>query len=698
MLPKRSIFVISALSLGTVCAMAQSDSKSTSKELKEVVVEAENQTISPQSATYRPTAKQKRAARNATTLLGMMSIPQIDVDMVSGSVKTLDGQGVAIYIDNVEASSNDLEGMKTTDVKRVEFYYYPTDPIFKGAKYVVNFVMQKYLFGGYTKLTAEKQFDANRTVGSIYSKMSYKKMVYDISASDSYLTTRRNGTDIIEDFRFSDLYGEGPKDVSRISSTKGSRLRDNTSNFVVRTLYSGTKAQLSNRISLVLNHKPINESVSTVRYMPDIVPSGYARQSNNLRNLTAAYNGDLYFRISNRMSLQTDIRYTYGHNSSDSRYISGDEFSIKNIASETSNFIRINPRLSYSINRSHRLSAYFTGAWNKNKIDYSGSTTSNQRYNVQAYFAGAHYDFVSAKIQTGADIGWGCEINKISRVKSDNSFPVLSAYANYMPVHKHMLSLAFNYTKDVPDPSQKSPNMLRQDELMWFTGSADLKDYSYLMGSLSYTWLPNNKWQIAATTAYNLYNNRCVAVYTPTAPEGTMLRHYVNGGEYSAAMLAVNATGRFLRNSLVVNIMPQLWVYHTSGTYHNSINDLNGRMQISYYPKNFYFSGFYTLRHKHPATQAEYRESVPEQYQLQAGWGNGVWNLTLSAYNFLRNSWEGSRQTLFSDWYGYQRIHYSTSYHRHFEISVRYTIGYGKKVAQRNEVDKAESAKSAILK
>lgn len=694
----RLILLLCAINLGVGFATAQTGKESISKDLKEVVVESENQKITPQLSTYYPTVKQKNAAKNATTLLGMMSIPQIDVDLGSGAVKTLDGNIVAIYIDNIEASSKELEGMKTTDVKRVEFYAYPTNPRFKGARYVINFIMQQYLYGGYTKLTAEKQLEVNRTAGFVYSKLSYKKMIYDIYAGTTYMTTRHNGTKLEEEYRLSDMFNEDQKEISRISSTENSRLRDNSSDFVFRTLYNNTKVQLSNKVTLVLNRKPINETGSAVIYSPEIFPSGNTSQNNKLRNLTAAYNGDYFYRISERMSLQTDFRYTYGNNSSKSRYLSAEGLSIINDASETSSFFRINPRLSYKVSSSHNLTTYFTGAWNTHRIDYTGSTPSLQRYKIQAYFAGIHYDFVGRKIQTGVDIGWGLEANRISEVKSNNSFPTISAYANYMPVRKHMLALSMNYVNGVPEASQKSPNMLQQDELMWFTGSPDLKDYGYMSGSLNYTWLPNNKWQLSSTAAYSRYTNRCVAVYTPTAPEGAMLRHYVNGGEYSAGMFAINATGRFLRNSLVINLMPQIWAYHTSGIYRSCHHDLNGRAQISYFNSNFHFSGGYSLRRKYPSIQAEYQAQEPEQYQLQAGWGNGSWNITLSAFNLFRNSWESSRQTLSSQWYDYRRINYSISHHRRFEISIRYTIGYGKKLDQRNELSKGESSGSAILK
>ena len=116
------------------------------KELNEVVVEASNQRTSSKSSTYIPMSRQKNAASDAISLLSQMAIPQLSVDPASQNVKTVSGQAVSIFIDYVAASAQDLSGMRTTDVKKVEYLVYPTDPRFKGAQYVINFVMQKYVW------------------------------------------------------------------------------------------------------------------------------------------------------------------------------------------------------------------------------------------------------------------------------------------------------------------------------------------------------------------------------------------------------------------------------------------------------------------------------------------------------------------------------------------------------------------------
>ena len=688
------------LCMGVLYASAENITLDTipTQELHEITIEASNQDVSPSVSTYYPGIKQKNAANSAITLLGLMAIPQLDVDMGASSVKTLAGQSVAIFIDFNESTPQDLDGIKTQDVKRVEVYDFPADPRFKGAHHVVNLIMQKYEYGGYTKIAGEKQVGVNKTDASVYSKLSYKSMIYDLYADESYLTDRHQGTAQTEIFRFPDLFNAGPQTVERSTYSEGARFRTNTNNVAVRALYSTPKIKLSNRISLNLNHTPVNDTYNAINYEPDIISAKSSMQQLSSDNLTLGYFGDYLFTISSGLTLQTDLTYTYGNNKSNSVYASGTDFLINNDAKEISHDVHVNPKLSFRLNDHNNLMLFGSGVWRRNNIQYLGDSPSFQKYDVQAYFAGFHYDLILAKIQAGGEIGWAWEKNKISGLDSSDNFPQINVYANYMPAPKHLLALSWNYGKDVPDASQKSPNMLQQNELMWFTGSPALKDYKYMNTNLTYTWLPNNRWQVAANIGLFNFDDRCVAVYLPIAPDGTMLRKYVNGGNYHTWMFSINATGKFFGNSLVISFMPQYWLYRTSGEYRHSINNLNGRIQATYYLKNFFLMGSYSLKRKFPATQAEYIEEVPEQYQVRFGWGNGNLNLSVTAYNFFRNSWVGSVQKLQSEYYDFSRIRYSTASHMRISFAATYTFGYGKKVDRYDEVKKGEAAGSAILK
>ena len=128
------------------------------RELSEVVVKARMQRTSATSTSYIPTGKQKNAAQNAIDLLRHLAIPQIIVNLVDNTVTTPSDQAVAMYINYIPASQEEIEGIRTADVRRVEFLDFPTDPRFHGNEHVVNFIMQKYEYGGYTKATVNENF------------------------------------------------------------------------------------------------------------------------------------------------------------------------------------------------------------------------------------------------------------------------------------------------------------------------------------------------------------------------------------------------------------------------------------------------------------------------------------------------------------------------------------------------------------
>ena len=105
---------------GPVYAQELVDTLNT-RELSEVVVKAQMQRTSPTSTTYTPTAKQKNAAQNAIDLLRQLAIPQIIVNLVDNTVTTPSDHAVVMYINYIPATQEEIEGIRTADVRRVEF-------------------------------------------------------------------------------------------------------------------------------------------------------------------------------------------------------------------------------------------------------------------------------------------------------------------------------------------------------------------------------------------------------------------------------------------------------------------------------------------------------------------------------------------------------------------------------------------------
>ncbi|MCM1448799.1 MAG: hypothetical protein NC082_00500 [Clostridiales bacterium] len=669
------------------------------QELKEVVIEASNQKTNVEVSTYIPMARQKNSAQNAVALLSQMSIPQIDVDPINLAVKTAHGQDVSIFIDYIPATSADLQGMKTQDVKKVEYYTHPSDARFQGAKYVINFVMQKYEWGGYTKLTADKWFGVNRTEGSLYSKMTYKRMTFDVFANEIYLTNRHKGQSSTEHFNFTDFNGAGPMSVTRNSDAKASLYRNNSNDFSVRALYNTENIQISNRISYSLTNIPHNDLTNSLSYSSDRFPASESSTISSSKDWALNYVGGYFFMLSKQVALNVDATYTYGRNSSNSNFRIPDGLSIINNAKEDVHKFTTYLHLTWNPNKSNRFFSNFGVQHDWNIINYFGNSPSKQKYDVGIYFLGQNYQHIfNEKWNVGTGLAWIWETNRISGINADNNFPQTNINATWSPNDKNQMYFTANYGSMFPNASQKSPNMLQQDELMWYKGTPELKDYKYTNALLSYTWLPNNRWQLTADAYFGYIKDRCVTLYSPTGPDGAMLRQYFNGGDYFSDYIGINATGKFFGGKLVAKLRPQFWVRKTTGDYAWRNNQLTCTAQLTYYFGNFYLWGYYMTPSKYQENHSGVISRTPSKYLIQIGWGKGAWNINASAYNFFHTSWEDYKETLSSEYYSFDRTAFGTQHHSRYSVSVTYTIGYGKKVQRNNEISGSGTAGSAILK
>lgn len=252
-----------------IAAMAQSATADSIKaqELSEVVVEARNQRLGAEVSTYIPTSKQRNASQTAADLLNRMAIPQIKIS-ANDEITDLAGKSVDVFIDFLPASKEDLEGMRMPDVKKVEYYDFPSDPRFQGKAHVVNFVMQKYEYGGYVKALG---WENTRNTGqlSLFSKLQYKRMTFDIATGYFYLSQKHTGEDIYETFRLPQ--SDGSINVFERHSIQGDgKRRKNLYWPTFKALYSSDKITIQNVIGASFDHSPSNNSFGFVEYLPAI--------------------------------------------------------------------------------------------------------------------------------------------------------------------------------------------------------------------------------------------------------------------------------------------------------------------------------------------------------------------------------------------------------------------------------------------
>ncbi len=416
-------------------------------------------------------------------------------------------------------------------------------------------------------------------------------MTFDVFADETYLTNRHIGTRSTETFRLPDFHGMGEQTIQRTSEPGASSYRNNSNDVTFRAIYSSDKVQISNMLSFNNTSIPRNNTESSLAYSNGFMPSSVSKTIASSHSRSLNYNFEAYTSFSQNVAMNIEAAYNYGHNKSRSNY-SDNDLNIVNNANENTHSVRVTPTLVWSINERNNITPLLHAEYYTTSIDYMGNSPSSQKYDIWGYVAGARYTYRHDNWSAGGLLGWVFANTNLSGTVVNSNYPQGNAFATYSPNQHHQFEARYAFGKTVPLTYQKSPNMLQQDELMWYCGSPLLKDYWNGSATLTYTWLPNNRWQFSANGGFHNTNDRVVTRYTPNGPDGALLRQYVNNGSHRTGKIGLNGTAKFFGGKLVAKLSPAMWFRSTTGEYAMTYNELTCTAQLTWYFGDFYLWGY----------------------------------------------------------------------------------------------------------
>lgn len=324
----------------TIVAMAQNESPDSVKtqELDEVVVEARTQRVIDRGVAYTPTKRIKKTATDATRLLELMNIPQLNITPGTMSVKTYAGKDVAIFIDFNETTDEDLQGLRPEDVLHVEVLQYPEDPRFGGQANVINFVMRKYEWGGYTKLTVKgTTLNIDRGDGILYSKFVNKNWTFDANATGSITHNDNYNSYNIETFRDISVGDRHVDAVTRTSQSGANYLQQsNSQSATFRAAYETKDIEIIHSVSFNRMATPLERDLSSVNYSQDIFSASSSLSRESAQTITPRLRGYYYFAMPKNNTLIASWKFAYGSTRRNSTYQLGSLAPIINNNKETS--------------------------------------------------------------------------------------------------------------------------------------------------------------------------------------------------------------------------------------------------------------------------------------------------------------------------------------------------------------------------
>lgn len=687
--------ILFAMIAASVMAQTETPDSIKTQELEEVVVEGRNQHLGAEVSTYIPTSKQRNASQTAADLLNRMAIPQIKIS-ANDDITDLAGKSVDVFIDFLPATKEDLQGMRMQDVKKVEYYDFPTDPRFQGKAHVVNFVMQKYEYGGYVK-THGWENTSNAGQISLYSKLQYKRMTFDIAAGYFYLNQNHTGGDVYETFRLPQPDGSVKVFERNSIQGKGKWIK-NQYWPTFKALYSSDKITILNVVGASFDHTPRNNSSGFIEYAPVITERiDYSQNSSNRVN-SVSYSGYWNFILNDKNTINFSPRYAYSHTNTGSLYTEIGASEFYNAAKDNSHQFSGNLTYTHSFGKWGSLNVMFQTIITSNSTSYYGTANTSDNARTYRVGPGVQYSLSIGKVYGMVGVGYHWDRQKYLDYKDDSAAPWIDFSLQYAPNDRHSIRGEFHHMKSIPSSSYRSAAIIQSNPLMSYTGNPNLVSYGSYDAGVNYSFIPNNKFSISAFASTWIVDNRYVYDYVPSET-GILRTIRQPGGGYSQWTYGAYASLRLFDGKLQLTAQLTGTSVHNGEPYNLDKTNINYAFQATYYLGNWNFSGLYYSPQGFPdGCMVGTWMKTKSYYRIAAGWSNSSWNLQLQFANFARWNWRSNKSIMHSRYYDRIEQTYSINDHALARLSVTYTFGFGKKIQQGDEASQQSGVNSGILK
>lgn len=677
----------------SLSAQEATDSVSSSINLEEFVVVGERAWIEGNKAIFIPDKSEKNLSNSPATLVEQMHIPTV---IVRGEqIKSLSGQDIPIFINGEPAEGIDLSTFWPKQAYRVEHIFNPTDPKYRNAREVINFVMTEYEVGGVTKISAN-QYIPNNGRYNIASKLVYKKMTYGVTVNGGYSRDHRSTYTGEEDYK--DVYFNGDfHDVIAHRFKGHSYSRSENVAAALSARYLTDKTNISHTVGLSYNHNPGSGSENLDYWDGALFDSHSSMSRNSSHSLSPQVQGNYFVQLASNLSVGGGWGYSHSHTNTFSRYEADGKVPILNNARGDTDsgtlglFMSYVPRqnLGFGFNANSSMDRFdteYTGSANARNLQWSGYTSAS--VTVQWLPLQRLYLRLAPGIIANY---WHLFGSKICH----DVQPTAEAFINYTFSQRFSMNGMVMYSRYAPKASQTGDVMLRESELIWLAPNEELKSNSRWDFNVSATWVPVSFFYASLTASYNRWLNEFITTYSQASKEdGGVIKTFANSKPFELWNFQGNFSLSLLRNKLNLWLNPELRVTKAHGYYAGTFTHFRMRGGLSYNFRNFQAGVTYFGTEKGLDNGGMNRYYSGDSWDFYLRYGTGDLYMTFTVADVFHThskSWNTTDAGIYYNHYDYSKTG------RQLRISVSYTFGYGKKVDKDIDISAPSEAKSAIL-
>lgn len=666
---------------------------STTVLLPETTVEADSYMRTAKKSVFIPDKRQKNSAVDAMALLDRMNIPQL-IKSPSGGFKASNGGDITYFINGIPAEGEDLSGMNLSDVRKVEYLDFPSESNFLGAHHVINFIVRKYEYGGYTRLAINHSYiDGNELGERLFSKWSQGRMTFDVSLAPWSNHVLHDTYSSEETFRFD----SGVVKRKTVPSASGAQYL--TLPAKLRAVYAHGSTYISNSVGYSFHRRGDAFSEGKLIYEGESLSgSGYKKLSpSDVSSVNWVGFGS--FGLKNGWSLSARGNLFYSHYKYRRSYITypqgeGDDgkhnFEIRNFINENSIDGTLEMMVNKGISRSQSVNFMLKGSLHDSRMRYLNDDNRLGKFNLAGMFARAGYNLYTGKMNMNVNIGIGHESSRMDGYTVNTLYPFGTLSLSYMINRSNNLDLWMQYSTFSPQISEKNPMLVRRDQIMYTKGNPDLKPFPRYEISINYMLRPTTNFRIFTMFHWNHTFNTAHSVYETMADNSGMLNTYINSGHTDDVSLRVNFALELFKRKLVITTTPEYRIQHNSLKGYPTLHPYEVYSTVTGYIGNFNIRGeFFTGKSRRYTSQAmDVISDRPHSYGLSVGWGNGKLRAEVTLRNIFRKSCDDTKSLIITPRYTYTGIRDFREDRRMVLLNLSYTFSYGKKIDTYDEVDK----------
>lgn len=663
------------------------------RDLKEVVVEGKRAWVDGDKLIFLPSKRDKRLSNDIPSFLERMSIPTIRIDR--GSIKSLRGQDVSIYINGVKAQEMDYATFWPKQTTRVEYLENPSDPRFNGEKSVINIVTKTPEYAVVGKVNAFQQIE-NTGRYSAATKTEKGKMTFGLIAGGNYM--RDDATSGEETEEYSDVYFENRfYDKIRNVSTKRIDNKSQSFDIALNSRYLNGKTVIKHNAALKWTENPGSTDFADQIWNVPSLGNAAAASRTEGHTLTPQLTGSYKFTTSQTTWLSFGWKYAYAHNKSIYSYLLGDLPGVANRTTEDVHDASANATVAF--NPSENFQIMFSGttkmAWYR--LDYTGTTDarSSQRKGnttgtVNLWWQATPY--VTVSVTPGVSADYWTSGGETYRQAS----PVCDGNISWYPSTKVFTNINVWYHRTQPSASATSDVLVRQTPLIWSQGNPAVKNNDRWSISPYVMWFPAKWLTVSNIFGINFENKGLITVYR-SAPEelGGVIAETLNAKGFRSYTWDLGLSFTNILNFLKIDLSPGYQYFSTSESCYSDFGHFRMRGTVSGDIKNVNLAVIYDGREKFLSDAGLHKTELTDEWTVSASYGTGDFYFSASLCDIFHthrrsvsSSIEGSRQT------------FSTMHTRGrcVRLTASYTFGFGRKTSNNIDVNRAYDLDSSIMK